>query len=133
MRKTDSVVIDPVQMNIINRISAGSNTRGHLSFNGGLLLQGHHVGELDVRGGPLVVVEGASVTGRVKVHGNAYLFGCFANAEDGAEPTHVTVHGILHLTSKSEANGQLRSEQLAAYDGAKINGKVETIPQGAAS
>lgn len=133
MRKTDSVVIDPVKMNIVNRIAAGSRSQGQLWFSGGLLLQGHHVGDLDVRGGPLVVVEGASVTGKVVVHGDVYLFGSFGSAGEGegAVETEVTVYGVMHLTSKSEANGHLRCEQLATYDGAKINGKVETLPQGA--
>lgn len=131
MRKTDTVVIDPVKMNIVNRIAAGSRSQGQLWFSGGLLLQGHHVGDLDIRGGPLVVVEGASVTGKVIVHGDAYLFGCFGSAGEGSPETQVTVYGVMHLTSKSETNGHLRCEQLATYDGAKINGKVETLHQGA--
>ncbi len=94
MPKSDSVVIDPVKMNIINKISAGSNTSGNLSFNGGLLLQGHHVGELTVSGGPLVILEDASVSGKVTVQGDVWVFGRIGSTEPDAVPTHMTVHGV---------------------------------------
>ena len=131
MPKSDSVVIDPVKMNIINKISAGSTTSGNLSFNGGLLLQGHHVGELTVSGGPLVILEDASVSGKVTVQGDVWVFGRIGSTEPDAVPTHMTVHGVLNLSAKSRASGKLRCEQLAPHLGAIINGDIETLTKGA--
>jgi hypothetical protein len=121
-----TVRIDPISMNITNRIAAGSASSGTLKFTGGLLLQGNHHGDLEIEGGPLVV-EGGSLTGQATVYGDAYIFGRIGGPEEAGDDTVLTVHGVLHLTGRAETWGLLRSAKLASYNGAKINGSIQTI------
>lgn len=125
-KREKSMIIDPVAMNIVNRIAPGSRSMGSLNFSGGLLLQGEHRGELLVDGGPLVIYEGAGLYGNAVVKGDVYVFSQIGEPQDTTNQ--LTVMGTLHLASKAVVYGTLRCVNLATYDGAKIHGVVETIP-----
>ena len=67
----DTLVIDPVRMNIVNRVAAGTQLSGHLQFKGGLLLQGALGGTGEVVG-RLVVWHTGQIIGRYRVLGPAH-------------------------------------------------------------
>lgn len=130
MSDQQSVVIDPIKMNIKNRVAPGGVSKGSLAFAGGLLMEGDHTGDVIVRNGPLCIMPGASMTGSITVHGDVYLFGRLGAAGDLS--SELTVHGVLHLASRCEANGRIRYRKLAPYDGSKLNVQLETIRDEAA-
>lgn len=125
--KKDTVIIDPVAMNIVNRISAGSTTCGDLEFDGGVLLQGHHVGNLKVKNGPLVIFKGGSISGQTTVEGDAFVFGQVGSPDADKSASVLTVQGALHLTEESVSYGTLRFIELANYKGAQIFAALETL------
>ena len=131
--KKDTVIIDPVAMNIINRISAGSTTCGDLEFDGGVLLQGHHVGNLTVKNGPLVIFKGGSISGQTTVEGDAFVFGQVGSPDGDKAASVLTVQGALHLTEESVSYGTLRFVELANYKGAQIFAALETLQPVASS
>lgn len=120
-----SVIIDPVAMNIVNKIAPGTKSSGTIDCAGGMLIQGSHHGKLRVSNGPLVLWEGSRLTGHSIVHGDAYIFGTLG--EPGESVTQITVTGTLYLTSLAVAYGKMRYGKLSTYDGARIKGTLETI------
>lgn len=127
--KESTLVIDPVAMNIRNRICQDSLCRGTSEYNSGLLIQGQHHGRLLVRGGPLVIYDGAYLTGEIEVHGDVFVFGQVGGTENEASNTILTVHGTLHLTGRALAYGKLRFVRIATYDGAQMHAALETIKE----
>lgn len=125
-KRETTVTIDPVAMKITNKIDVDTKASGAMECAGGLLLQGAFHGELVVRGGPLVMYAGSRLTGRTTVHGDAYIFGQLGEVDD--ELSVLTVLGTLHLTKDAVAYGQLRCRHLSTYDGAKVHGRLETLP-----
>lgn len=126
-KKEPTVKIDPVAMNIVNRIAPGTVSKGDLSFEGGLLLQGHHEGTLRMSGGPLVI-EGGSIDGHGEVHGDAWVFGRVGRAGAPEGEHSLTVHGTLHLTGRAETHAVLRAQKFAHYGVPRVSGRTETIP-----
>lgn len=125
-QRASAVIIDPVQMNITNRLAHGCKTVGPMALEGGLLLQGEHSGDLTVANGPLVIYENASVTGGfIDVTGDVYVFGRIGSAA-AAQPTVLRCTGVLHLTSKAVVFGTLQCAKPALYDGAQMMGVIET-------
>lgn len=124
-RNDATVVIDPVKMNIVNKVASGTKSAGSIECSGGMLLQGEHRGEMVVRNGPLILWPGSKLTGTTVVYGDAYVFGALGETED----LHacITVLGTLYLTSSAVAHGRMRYRRLATYDGAQIHGVLETI------
>jgi cytoskeletal protein CcmA (bactofilin family) len=118
-------VIDPVRMNIVNKIAAGTKSSGALDCSGGMVLQGFHRGELIVRDGPLVLWEGSKLIGRTIVYGDAYVFGSLGDASE--QQGSITVMGTLFLTAKAVVFGRMRYRKLSTYDGAQIHGTLETL------
>lgn len=123
--RSTSVVIDPVAMNIVNKIAGGTIAAGKITTEGGLLVEGQFTGEVKVTKGPLVLMEGAKLAGQIEVDGDAYVFGVIGEAN--AEPTNLTVTGELHLTSTSEIHGHARFGKLATYEGAKLHAKFDSL------
>ena len=74
----DVLHIDPVRMNLVNRIASGSIAQGNLAFAGGLLLQGQWVGNGMVKGS-LVVWHDALLTGHFKIEDDLYCL-CYLAA-----------------------------------------------------
>ncbi len=130
--KETTLVIDPVAMNIRNRICEESISRGTSEFGSGLLIQGQHHGRLVVRGGPLVIYDGAYLTGEIEVYGDVFVFGQVGGTDSEAVNTVLTVHGTLHLTGRALAYGRLKFVRIATYDGAQMNAALETIKEAVA-
>ena len=121
------ITINPALMNIVNRIASGSKSVGAIEFDGGLLLQGEQHGKLTVKNGPLVVFDGAHVTGEIIVDGDIYVFGKVGDEGAVASLTQMTSTKTLNMASNSVAYGKLRFASLALYQGAKIHGSMDTI------
>lgn len=120
-----SVVIDPLAMNIVNRIAPGTQQLGQMITKGGILIEGNFNGQMLVKEGPLVLMKGARLSGEIDVRGDAYIFGDVGS--DDPSGTRLSVLGELHLTSSCVAKGVLRYGKLAPYEGAVVEGIVESI------
>lgn len=135
MKPQDVLTIDPVAMNVVNRVSAGSTLEGDCLYHGGLLVQGEVKGSLDVRGCLIVWADG-KVSGRVKVWGDLYLFGQLGpqhEADDGgAAPTVVECMGTAYIAATGVSNGTLFSHRIRMYDGAQLNGPFKTLKRSTA-
>jgi cytoskeletal protein CcmA (bactofilin family) len=125
----DTLVIDPVKMNIVNRVATGTALSGDFSFKGGLLLQGEIDGTGDVAG-RLVVWHGARLCGRIKVMGDLFLLGNLGAAQpDGGsvdEATLVECLGTAYVASTGVSTGHLIAAKLRMYDGATLQGPFST-------
>lgn len=124
----DTLVIDPVKLNIVNRIAAGSTISGQQTqFKGGLLLQG----ELDGRGeiaGRLVVWPSGQLRGHYKVFGDVYLLGHLGGVTDDQDPhTKLECHGTVYVSSTGVSTGTIIAQKLRMYDGATLQGPFKTL------
>ncbi|EHR70119.1 Integral membrane protein CcmA involved in cell shape determination [Burkholderiales bacterium JOSHI_001] len=125
-RSQDTLVIDPVRMNIVNRVAAGTSLAGDFSFKGGLLLQGELTGSGDVAG-RLVVWHGARLTGRFKVLGDLYVLGRLGfDVEGEDEATEVECLGTAFVASTGVSTGRIIAARLRMYDGAVLQGPFST-------
>ena len=124
-KKPTSVVIDPLAMNIANKISKTSTVGGNYATGGGILIEGSFTGNMHVHDGPLVLMDGAHLSGCIDVEGDAYIFGIVGT--DPSIESKITVKGELHLTSKCEVHGKLMFGKLAMYQGAKLHGVMESL------
>jgi hypothetical protein len=129
----DTLVIDPVKMNIVNRIAADTVLAGDFLFKGGLLLQGtlQGVGEI---AGRLVVWHDARLIGRFRILGDLYLLGQLGEAteteDDVDEGTEVECQGTAYVASSGVSTGTLIAAKLRMYDGAVLQGPFRTLRQG---
>jgi cytoskeletal protein CcmA (bactofilin family) len=129
-RTQDTLVIDPVKMNIVNRIAADTVMAGDFLFKGGLLLQGtlQGVGEI---AGRLVVWRDARLVGRFRVLGDLYLFGHLGDPMEGDdevdEHTEIQCQGTAYVASTGVSTGTLIAAKLRMYDGAILQGPFRTL------
>jgi cytoskeletal protein CcmA (bactofilin family) len=129
----DTLVIDPVKMNIVNRIAADTVLAGDFLFKGGLLLQGtlQGVGEI---AGRLVVWHDARLIGRFRILGDLYLLGQLGEAteteDDVDEGTQIECQGTAYVASSGVSTGTLIAAKLRMYDGAVLQGPFRTLRQG---
>ena len=123
----DTLVIDPVRMNIVNRIAPGSALDGHVQYTGGLLLQGSLRGQGEI-GGRLVVWQGAQLQGEFRVLGDLYVFGQIGTGADGVdELTRIECHGTVYLAASAVCTGRLSAARLRMYDGASLHGPFTSL------
>ena len=124
MKRNTRIVIDPVKMNIVNRIAHGSAHVGALNCIGGLLLEGSFDGDLTISGGPLVLAEQGSLKGRVVVHSDAYLFGKLGGVKDDST---VTISGQAHFAQTVRSTASVQCKQPVIYEGAQLAGQLATL------
>lgn len=122
----DVLTIDPVAMNVINRVSGGSHLSGQQTFQGGLLVQGEIAGSLEVRG-RLIVWAGGQVSGRVKIWGDLYLFGQLGAPGQDESATVVECMGTAYIASTGVSSGTLLAQRIRMYDGAQLQGPFKTL------
>jgi hypothetical protein len=99
----DNLVIDPLGMNIVNRIAPDSTMQGDVSFSGGLLVQGNLAGAGLVMG-RLVVWHGAQVQGHFRVMGDLYVFGRIGAVDADANQTIIECMGTALYSQHSVYN-----------------------------
>jgi hypothetical protein len=127
----DVLTIDPVAMQVTNRVAAGTQCLGEHRFDGGVLVQGALGGYVEVAG-RLIVWRGGLVKGQVLVRGDLYLFGTLGEPGGLPEDTVVECLGTAYLASTAVSNAQLSAQRLRLYEGAELHGPFKTLKPGLA-
>ena len=122
----DVLTIDPVAMNVLNRVAAGSQLSGECLYHGGLLVQGDVKGVLNVRG-CLIVWGDAKVSGRIKIWGDLYLFGQLGLVHEADTATVVECMGTAYIANTGVSRGALFAHRIRMYDGAQLQGPFKTL------
>lgn len=122
----DTLTIDPIAMNVVNRVTTGSRLSGDLSFEGGLLVQGELTGNIHVNG-RLIIWTGGVVCGRVRVSGDLYLFGQLGAADAGPQDTRLACKGMAYVAQTGVSTGTLMARRLQLYEGADLQGPFKTL------
>jgi cytoskeletal protein CcmA (bactofilin family) len=123
--KRATITIDPIAMNVVNRVAPGTQQGGSLKCVGGLLVQGRIEGDLVIQGGPLIVMREGEVAGVIKCDGDAYIFGKIAvQSENVFSELVATGNVILSETAVADAN--IRARSFKMYPGGQLSGQVDT-------
>jgi cytoskeletal protein CcmA (bactofilin family) len=122
----DNLVIDPLGMNIVNRIAPESRFQGDFSFAGGVMVQGDLSGAGQVMG-RMVVWHGAIVTGHFRVVGDLYVFGRIGAVGANASQTVIECMGTAYIASTASTTGTITAQRLRLYEGADLQGPFRTI------
>ncbi len=125
----DFLTLDPVAMNVVNRVAAGSQLSGQLVFDGGLLVQGEISGQVRVNGA-LIVWGGGTVRGRIRVSGDLFLFGRLGADGEGAEETTIECHGMVCVAQSGVSTATLLARRMQLYEGADVKGPFKTLRSG---
>ena len=124
--ESQSIVIDPVAMNIVNRVAPGTVQTGACRWVGGLLVQGRIEGDLEVVGGPLVLMPEGEIAGNVRGDGEAYLFGKVLARSD-AELSELDVAGPVFLAETLHAKANITAGAFKSWEGAQVEGRIKTM------
>ena len=123
----DTLVLDPVKMNIINRVAEGTHLVGQLAFKGGLLLQGSLEGRGEIAG-RLVIWHTGQLRGRFRVLGDLVVLGHLGGATDDVDKdTEVECQGTAYVASSGISTGTIIATRLRMYDGATLQGAFKTL------
>lgn len=121
------IVIDPVAMNIVNRVAPGSVQSGTYRCAGGLLVEGKIEGDIEVTGGPLLLMPEGEITGSVRADGEAYLLGTIS-ARSEQDLSDLEVGGIVYLAETLRAKANITAGAFVTYHGAQLEGHIRTSP-----
>ncbi len=124
--ESQSIVIDPVAMNIVNRVAPGTVQTGACRWVGGLLVQGRIEGDLEVVGGPLVLMPEGEIAGNVCGDGEAYLFGKVLARSD-AELSELDIAGTVFLAETLHAKANITAGAFKSWEGAQVEGRIKTM------
>jgi cytoskeletal protein CcmA (bactofilin family) len=128
----DTLIIDPVQMNIVNRVAEGCALEGSFEFAGGLLLQGSLRGSGRIAG-RLVIWHTGQLQGRYTVLGDVYVLGHLGGVADEADAgTSLECQGTIFVASSGICTGSLHAARLRMYEGAVLQGPFKTLRHGRA-
>jgi hypothetical protein len=122
----DTLTLDPIAMNVVSRVAAGSHLNGEHFFEGGLLVQGEISGQLRVNG-RLIIWTGGVVRGRIRVMGDLYLFGRLGEAGGGPQDTSLECTGMAYVSKTGISTGTLMARRLQLYEGADLQGPFKTL------
>jgi hypothetical protein len=125
----DTLTLDPIAMNVVNRVAAGTRLDGELQFDGGLLVQGEISGHIRVNG-RLIVWTGGVIRGRVRVTGDLYLFGQLGASGADAHDTSLECQGMAYVSKTGVSTGTLMARRLQLYEGADLQGPFKTLKLG---
>ncbi|MDO9292118.1 MAG: polymer-forming cytoskeletal protein [Hydrogenophaga sp.] len=125
----DTLTLDPIAMNVVSRVAAGSRLSGELQFEGGLLVQGEISGHIRING-RLIVWTGGVVRGRVKVRGDLYLFGQLGDTGASPQDTSLECTGMAYVSKTAVSTGTLLARRLQLYEGADLQGPFKTLKLG---
>ena len=112
-------------MQLSNRVAAGTELQGDLFFEGGLLVEGSLAGKLQVNG-RLVLAEGGRLRGRVRVAGDAYLYGEVGSEEGGPVDTQFEAQGTVTVGPGGITWGSLKARRLQVMPGGQTCGPVRS-------
>lgn len=122
----DTLTIDPIAMQVVNRVAAGSRLDGQLDFQGGLLVQGEVRGQVRIDG-RLIVWRGGTLRGRILVSGDCYLFGRLGAADGTPQDTELECRGTVYVAHSGVSTGTLLARRLQLYEGADLQGPFRTL------
>ena len=122
----DTLEIDPIAMNVVNRVASGTQLVGDLQFEGGLLVQGEVSGDVRVNG-HLIIWAGGVARGKIWVTGDLYLFGQLGAPSAGPQETTMKCMGMAYVANTGVATGTLMASRLKLYDGADLQGPFKTL------
>ena len=122
----DTLEIDPIAMNVVSRVAAGTSLSGDLQFEGGLLVQGEMQGDIRVNG-HLIVWTGGMVRGQIWVTGDLYLFGRLGATSVNPQDTVLKCMGVAYVANTAVATGTLMARGLKLYEGADLQGPFQTL------
>jgi cytoskeletal protein CcmA (bactofilin family) len=122
----DTLTLDPIAMNVVNRVASGSVLSGELTFEGGLLVQGELSGDIRING-RLIIWTGGVVRGRVEVRGDFYLFGRLGDTGADVQATQLACHGMAFVSKTGVSTGTLQARRLQLYEGADLQGPFKTL------
>lgn len=125
----DVLTLDPIALNVVNRVASGCRLNGRLRFEGGLLVQGDLSGNLHVNG-RLIIWEGGCVRGRVQVHGDVYVFGQLGDLDPAAPDTKLESNGMVCVAQTGVSTAMLLARRLQLYEGADVKGPFKTLRAG---
>ena len=125
----DTLTIDPIAMNVVNRVAPGSRLSGDLQFEGGLLVQGEVSGNIRVNG-RLIIWKGGVVRGAIRVQGDLYLFGRLGAQDAEAQDTLLECIGMAYVAQTGVSTGTLMAKRLQLYEGADLRGPFKTLKLG---
>lgn len=118
--------IEPLEMNLVNRLAKGSIANGPQAFMGGLLLQGQWLGSGIVKGS-LVLWHSALMVGHFKIEGDLYVFGRLGAESMQFGETMVECQGTTFMANTAICSATLITMGLRLYDGASISGTIKTL------
>jgi cytoskeletal protein CcmA (bactofilin family) len=124
--KRESILIDPRAMNVVNRIAVGGHQSGTYRCAGGLLVQGSVQGEIEVTGGPLILMPEGLLAGTIKCDGEAYLFGTIA-AQDNGAPSELDVQGVVFMAETLVAKANVTAGGIKTFQGTQVDGRINTV------
>lgn len=122
---SESLTIDPVATNIVNRIAPQTRQSGELICEGGLLIEGRVSGNLIIRGGPLVLRATGVICGSVRVEHDAYLLGTIEEQQSG-DLSELVVKGTAFLGSTLNAAANIQAVAMKTFEGSRIDGRIRT-------
>lgn len=122
----DTLTLDPIAMNVVSRVAAGSHLKGEHFFEGGLLVQGEISGQVRVNG-RLIIWMGGVVRGRIRVMGDLYVFGRLGDAGGGPQDTSIECTGMAYVSKTGISTGTLMARRLQLYEGADLQGPFKTL------
>ncbi|WP_372658666.1 polymer-forming cytoskeletal protein [Hydrogenophaga sp.] len=125
----DTLTLDPIAMNVVNRVAAGCRLDGELQFDGGLLVQGEIAGHIRVEG-RLIIWTGGVVRGRIRVNGDFYLFGRLGAPGASPNETSLECTGMAYVSKTGVSTGTLMARRLQLYEGADLQGPFKTLKLG---
>lgn len=127
----ESIVIDPVAMNILNRVAPGTRQSGVLHCAGGLMVEGTIEGEVHVTGGPFVLMPNGLIRGKVVADAEAYLFGTVQALSENVL-SELDVAGAVFLTETLRAEANITAGAIKSYEGAQVEGRIKTVKRATA-
>jgi hypothetical protein len=122
----ESISIDPVRMNIVNRIASGTRFVGTIECEGGLLIEGQFSGTASVVNGPLVLLQAAVFAGDINCSGDAFLFGTVEEKADGSL-SELVCGGAVFMAETLIAKANVTAAAFKTYDGAQVEGRIKTV------
>lgn len=122
----ENLILDPVAMNIVNRIAPGTRSAGTLECEGGLVIQGRVEGTLLVRGGPLVLMPEGSICGSVICDQDVYLSGSVESLADGSL-SEIEAMGAAFCAETLIAKANITAGAFKTYQGAQVEGVIKTV------
>lgn len=122
----DTLTIDPIAMQVVNRVAAGSRLDGQLDFQGGLLVQGEIRGQIRIDG-RLIIWRGGTARGKILVGGDCYLFGQLGSAYGNPQETELECRGTVYVAHSGVSTGTVLARRLQLYEGGDLRGPFRTL------